>query len=71
MIHFHHTRDFESNDSNRTYLSIWFRSLILIMVRSLIKIIENGALIILILSALENLNFGLGLSPLPKRQRNC
>ena len=32
MIHFHHTCDFESNDSNQTHLSIWFKSLILIMV---------------------------------------
>ena len=34
-------------------------------------IVENGALIIFIVSAFENLNFGLGLSPLPKIQRNC
>ena len=30
-------------------------------------IVENGALIIFIVSAFENLNFGLGLSPQPKR----
>ena len=30
-------------------------------------IVENGALIIFIVSAFENVNFGLGLSPLPKK----
>jgi len=34
-------------------------------------IIENGALVIFIVSAFEKLNFGLGLSPLPKIQQIC